>query len=117
MSDNNPPADHAFVDGTNGENKTGNPIEENLKSRRTWLRCLFMLVSGVLASVAVFAGSVIVILGFFHVLITGEVHQQIKEAGQSVAAYLYNIARYLTFNTDEKPFPFGGAWPAGSSEE
>jgi hypothetical protein len=113
MSDDNPPADHAFVD----ENRTGNPIEENIKSRRTWLRCLFMLVTCVLASVAVFAGSVIVVLGFFHVLFTGEVQQPIKEAGQSVSTYLYNISRYLTFNTDEKPFPLSGAWPSGSSEQ
>ena len=113
MSNDNPPADHAFVD----DNKTGNPIEENLKSGATWMRGLFMLVSCVLASVAMFVGSVIVVLGFFYVLFTGEVNQQIKVAGQSVAAYIYKIARYLTFNTDEKPFPLGGEWPSGSREE
>lgn len=113
MSNDNPPADHAFVD----DSKTGKPIEENLKSGTTWLRLLFMLISSVLAGVAVFAGSVIVILGFFYVLFTGEINQQIKEAGQSLASYLYNIARYLTFNTDEKPFPLGGEWPTGQSEE
>ncbi len=113
MSNDNPPVDDAFV----GENKSGNPIEENLKSGATWMRCLFMLISCVLASVAIFAGSVIVVLGFFWVLFTGDVNQQMKEAGQSVATYLYNISRYLTFNTDEKPFPLGGAWPAGKPEE
>ena len=112
MSNDNPPADHAFVD----ENKTGNPIEENLKSSTTWMRFLFMLISCVLASVAIFAGSVIVVLGFFYVLFSGEVNRQIQEAGQSVATYIYNIARYLTFNTDEKPFPLGGGWPTGRPE-
>jgi len=112
MSNDNPPADHAFAD----DNKTGNPIEENIKSGTTWLRCLFILISCVLASVALFAGSVIVALGFFHVLFTGEVNTQIREAGQSVAAYIYNIARYMTFNTDVRPFPLGGEWPSGSSE-
>ena len=113
MSNDNPPADHAF----DGDNKSGNPIEENLKSGATWMRFLFMLISCVLASVAIFAGSVVVVLGFFWVLFTGEVNQQMKEAGQSVATYLYDIARYLTFNTDEKPFPLGGAWPARTPEE
>ena len=113
MSDDNPPADHVSAD----ENETGNPIEENLKSGTTWMRGLFMLISCVLASVAFFAGSVIVVLGFFWVLFTGEVNRQIKEAGQSVATYLYNIARFLTFNTEEKPFPLGGEWPSGVSEE
>jgi hypothetical protein len=113
MSNDNPPADHVFVD----ENGTGKPIEENLKSSETWMRCLFMLISVVLACVAVFAGSVIVVLGFFYVLFTGEVNQQIKEAGQSISAYIYNIARYLTFNTEEKPFPMGGEWPSSVRQE
>ena len=113
MSDDNPPADHAFVD----DNKTGNPIEENLKSGATWLRCLFMLISCVLCAVAIFAGSVIVVLGFFYVLFTGEVNQQIRGAGQSLATYFYNISRYLTFNTDVKPFPLGGEWPSGRSDD
>ena len=76
-----------------------------------------MLVSCILAGVAIFAGSVIVVLGFFYVLFTGEANPQIKEAGQSVSAYIYNIARYLTFNTDEKPFPLGGEWPSSSHAE
>ena len=113
MSKDNPPADTDFVD----DNKTGNPIEENLKSGATWLRGLFMLISCVLGSVAFFAGSVIVALGFFWVLFTGEVNRQIREAGQAVATYIYNIARYLTFNSDEKPFPLGGEWPSGGNEE
>ena len=113
MSNDNPPADHAFVD----DNKTGNPVEENLKSGTTWLRGLFMLVICILASVALFVGTWIVVFGFFWVLFTGEVNLQLKEAGQSVAAYLYNIARYLTYNTDEKPFPLGGEWPSGSEDE
>jgi hypothetical protein len=113
MSNDNPPADHAFVD----DNNSGDPIWENLRSGTTWFRCLFMLISCVLLCVATFVGSVIVVFGFFYVLITGEVRQQIKEAGQSVATYIYNIARYLTFNTDEKPFPMGGQWPSGSIEE
>jgi len=113
MSNDNPPADHVFVDGK----KTENAIEQNLKSGATWLRCLFMVISCILASVAIMAGSVIVALGFFYVLFTGEVNQQIREAGQSVAKYIYNIALYLTFNTEEKPFPLGGEWPSASQEE
>ena len=111
MSDDNPPADHVFV----ADNKTGNPIEENLKSGTTWTRFLFMLISCVLFSVAMFAGTVIVLLGFFWVLFSGEVNQQIRETGQSLAAYIYNICRYLTFNTDQRPFPMGGEWPSGSN--
>ncbi len=113
MSNDNPAADDAYVD----DSKTGKPIEENLKSGVTWMRGLFMLVSCVLASVALFAGGVIVVLGFFWVLFTGAVNDEIKAVGQSVATYIYNISRFLTFNTDERPFPLGGAWPAGIAAE
>ena len=112
MSDQNPPVDHAFVD----EPGTGKPIEENLKSKATWTRLLFMLIACVLISIASFVGSFVVILGFLWLLVTGEVNQQIRQVGQSIAAYVYEIIRYLTFNTEQRPFPLGGDWPSGSAD-
>ncbi len=66
MSDDNPTADQAFEDS----NRTGNPIEENLKSRATWLRLAFMVVSAMLLFVTSFVGSLVVVLGFLWVLFT-----------------------------------------------
>ena len=114
MSDTNPPADHAFVE----EDESGKPIEENLKSRATWTRFLFMVLSYVLVSLAGMVGSVVVVLGFLMVLFTGEVNRELRGVGQSIAAYIYENVRYLTFNTDERPFPFGGKWPSpGDSDD
>ena len=112
MSDENPTADDAYAD----DNRSGNPIEENLKSRATWLRLAFMLISVMLLSVTSVVGSLIVILGFFWLLFTGEINRQMQQVGQSIAAYIYELIRYLTFNTEEKPFPMGGKWPSGDSE-
>lgn len=112
MSDENPPADQVISD----DNRSGNPIEENLKSRATWLRLAFMLISVMLLGVTSVVGSLIVILGFFWLLFTGEINRQMQQVGQSIAAYIYELIRYLTFNTEEKPFPMGGKWPSGDSE-
>ena len=112
MSDENPPADQVIAD----DNRSGNPIEENLKSGATWLRLAFMLISVMLLSVTSVVGSLIVILGFFWRLFTGEINRQMQQVGQSIAAYIYELIRYLTFNTEEKPFPMGGKWPSGDSE-
>ncbi len=112
MSDQNPTVDHAFVD----DSGSGKPIEENIKSKATWTRLIFMLISYVLISIASFVGTFIVVLGFLWLLITGEVNQQIRQVGQSIAAYVYEIVRYLTFNTDQRPFPLGGDWPSGSAD-
>jgi hypothetical protein len=111
MSDSNPPADDIFVE----HKEPGKPIEENLKSRATWTRCLFMLISYVLMILAGFVGVAVVVLGFLMVLFTGEVNRELREVGQSIAAYVYENIRYLTFNTDDRPFPFGNPWPPGST--
>jgi len=113
MSGDNPPADHVVSD----ESETGVPIEENIKSRSTWLRLVFMIVFYVLASLASAVGSVVVLLGFLWVLFTGEKNRQLQQAGQVIAAYIYEIIRYLTFNTDDKPFPFGNDLPGSKAAE
>jgi len=113
MSDTNPPADHAFVD----EKQPGTPIEENLKSRATWTRFIFMVISYLLVSLAGLVGSVIVVLGFLWVLFTGEVNRELRGVGQSLASYIFESIRYLSFNTDDRPFPFGNKWPGSGTEE
>ena len=112
MSDQNPPADHVFVE----DGKPGKPIEENIKSRATWTRLLFMVICYILVSIASFVGTFIVVLGFLWLLFTGEINRQLQQVGQSIAAYVYEIIRYLTFNTDDRPFPLGGEWPSGSAD-
>ncbi len=112
MSNDNPTIDQVNVDDTdNGR------IEKNLKSRTTWLRLLFMCIYGLLASLASMVAGVVVVLGFLMVLFTGEVNRELRQLGQGIASYLFQIIRYLTFNTDEKPFPFGLAWPTEEEAE
>jgi len=110
MSDDNPPADHVIADN----NDSGIPIEENVKSRSTWLRLVFMIVFYVLATVASAVCSVVVVLGFLWVLFTGEKNRQLQQAGQVIATYIYEIIRYLSYNTDDRPFPFDKGLPAAN---
>ena len=117
MSHENPPADHVITDDKPEGQETSAPLEENIKSRSTWMRLLFMAVFYVLATLASAVGSVVVVLGFFWVLFTGEKNRQLQQAGQVVAGYIYEIIRYLTFNTDERPFPLGGEWPSGTAKD
>lgn len=112
-SRDNPPADHVVGD----DDHAGIPIEENIKSRSTWLRLVFMLIFYVIATLTGAVASVVVVLGFLWVLFTGEKNRQLQQAGQAVAGYLYEIIRYLTFNTDDKPFPFGSDFPSPDTPE
>lgn len=113
MSDTNPTADQVLVD----EKDPVKPVQENIKSRSTWMRFLFMAICCILVSLASMVGSVIVIFGFVWVLITGNVNRELREVGQSLATYIYQNICFLTFNTDDKPFPFGGKWPSPSDED
>ena len=112
MSDDNP-----AIDQVEGNEPESNKIEQNIKSRTTWLRLLFMALFGVIIGLTGMVGTVIVVIGFFWVLITGEVNPELRRIGQAIAAYMYEIVRYLTFNTDDKPFPFGGSWPTGETTD
>ena len=89
------------------------PVEEHLKERSTWLRLLFMAVVALLSCVCGVVVSVVVLLQFCWKLFTGETNPQLDRLGQSLASYMYQIVRYLTFNTEQRPFPFDEEWPNG----
>ncbi|MBT4885145.1 MAG: DUF4389 domain-containing protein [Legionellales bacterium] len=50
------------------------------------------------------------ILQYLHVLIKKSKHPTILSFGHSVAQYTYEIVSYVTFNTEDIPFPFS-SWP------
>ena len=113
MNETNPTADDAFSD----ERGQGKPIEDNLKSRATWTRFLFMVISAILVWLASLVGMVVVVLGFLMVLFTGQINRELRDVGQSLASYIYENIRFLTFNTDDRPFPFGGEWPTAGRDD
>ena len=111
MSDSNPPADHIIDD-----NEPQGSMEDNLKSKSTWVRLVFMVIFGIVANIVGFVTAAIVVLGFLFVLFTGEVNDKLRRAGAISAAYLAEIISFLTFNTDTKPFPFDAELPSASDD-
>ena len=87
-------------------------FEEHIKSRTTWLRLLFMIVFVFLYGVSRIVVIAVVVLQFLWVLFTGETNDKLKAFGQSLATYTYQLVRYLTYNTDSRPFPFDDDWPS-----
>ncbi len=114
MSDNNPTVDQVAVDdGENTASADDGKIEKNLKSKSTWLRLVFMFIYAVLIGIVGMVGGFVVVLGFLWVLFTGEINRQLQQVGRSIASYIAEITLYLTYNTEQKPFPLGGEWPSG----
>jgi hypothetical protein len=88
-------------------------IKENLKSQDTWLRLLFIVIYGAVLWVTSIVLAFVVVLQFLSVLFTRGTQSNLLAFGGSLAEYVRQIVAYLTFNTEDKPFPFGD-WPAGS---
>ncbi|MGH1536902.1 MAG: DUF4389 domain-containing protein [Gammaproteobacteria bacterium] len=86
-------------------------LSKNLKSKSIWMRLLFMLVTTFLYSVSRIVVGAVVVVQFFWVLFTGETNQKLQIFGRSLATYTNQIILYLTFNTEERPFPFDVDWP------
>lgn len=115
MNDNGPPRDHVVDDPDSGEELDDQNLEQNIKSRSTWLRLLFMILFVVLWGISRLVILAVVVLQFFWVLFTGETNVRLGKFGLSLATYSYQIILYLTYNSEAQPFPFSD-WPSGPPE-
>ena len=87
-------------------------IKQNIKERTTWMRGLYMLLFLIFYSVAKVIIFSIIAFQFVLSLLTGKTNDRLIKLGQSLSTYLYQILTFLTFNSEEHPYPFG-AWPSG----
>ena len=92
-------------------------LQENIKSRTTWLRLFFILVFVAIYGVSRIIIGTVIISQFFFVLITGQRNDRLNGLGQGLATYTYHIVLYLTFNTEVRPYPFEMDWPNGPPEK
>ena len=86
----------------------------NLKQRLTrpsiWLRLVFMIVLAIAFSIAEIVIFAVSIFQFFATLFTRKPNIQLMRFGRNLACYLQQITTFMTFATDERPFPFS-PWP------
>ncbi|UCH74278.1 MAG: DUF4389 domain-containing protein [Rhodospirillales bacterium] len=80
------------------------------RSRRTWTRGFFMLLFLVILWLARLLLIVVAVFQFGAQLITRRPVGRLLPFGRSLAIYLQEIALFLTYNSEYKPFPFA-SWP------
>jgi hypothetical protein len=88
-------------------------LKANLTSSSTWQRGLFMLLFAVLWSLAEIILTAVALFQFGSRLLTGSVNRRLLNFAQGLATYIYQIALYVTFRSDERPYPFE-VWPKGA---
>lgn len=87
-------------------------LKDNVREKSTWMRALYMLLFAIIYSVSEIVLTAVVIFQFFTVLFTRKANERLLKLGQSLATFIYQIIQYLTFISDDRPYPFG-AWPRG----
>ena len=90
-----------------------NGIGEHLTSRASWLRLLFMVLFFALWSITRLVVLAVVILQVLFLLLSGARNERLAGFGASLAVYSYELVAYLTFASEDQPFPFSD-WPDGS---
>jgi hypothetical protein len=86
-------------------------IKTNVKSRGTWKRAVHMIVLAIAFNVAELVIYAVTIFQFLSALITGEPNGNLRRFGTELGDYVSSIVRFLTFASEEKPFPFA-PWPS-----
>jgi hypothetical protein len=88
-------------------------VKQNLMSRGTWTRLIFMILFAAIFYVAVVVLVAGVLIQFLLKLFTGDPNARLTKLGESLARYVYQIVRFLTFNTEDMPFPWSD-WPGAA---
>ncbi|MBU3070308.1 DUF4389 domain-containing protein [Aestuariicella sp. G3-2] len=85
-------------------------MKSNLLSSTHWLRLVFMVLFAVILQVAAAVMWVVVILQFLFSLFTGQNNDNLREFGHSLSVFIYQTWQFLSYNSEEKPYPFQD-WP------
>lgn len=91
-------------------------LKENITAKETWLRGLFILIFAFLLAVARVVMWATVLFQFLVTLFAGKVNEKLLSFSSSLCRFVYQCFLYVTYNANEKPFPFG-EWPSGDEDE
>jgi len=81
-------------------------LKENVMDTNIWLRLVFMLVFAVVFAATRVVLVVVIAAQFLWVLFTANRNDKLLGFGSQLATFIYQIYRYLSFNTEKRPFPF-----------
>ena len=81
-------------------------LKRHVKDKDTWLRFVYLVLFGVVFYVSVFITFLASGLQFLAKLFSGSSFEGLAEFGDNLATYQGQVTRYLTFASDQKPFPF-----------
>ncbi len=87
-------------------------VKDNIKKQSTWMRGLYMLLFTIFYTLAEILLFTIVVFQFVLKLLSGDTNERLRKLGQQISTYIYQILQFMSFNSEQHPYPFGG-WPKG----
>ncbi len=81
-------------------------MTDQYQGQASWKRVIFVAVFWIIFHFAQIVAAIVTIAQCGFVLITNNPNQQLLKFGDSLGKYIHDILRYVTFNSDQQPFPF-----------
>jgi hypothetical protein len=98
------------------EQSSSNATLNQLKQGSKWVRILYMVLFVIAYGIAEFILTGIVIVQVILNLLTGKINERLREFSNDLSRYVYDTLRFLTFNTEDKPFPLSD-WKQGKQTD
>lgn len=81
-------------------------VKENVQSASIWIRLIYMLLFVFATYLSMMVFWFVVVVQFLFALITGQPNPHIAKFSDVLCQYIAQCLGFLSFGTEEKPFPF-----------
>jgi len=83
-----------------------NTTRDHLTELSTWTRMVFIVLFAIVFNFVELLVAGIVAIQFVSQLCTGRTVPRLQEQGKVLAKYVHEIVLFLTYQTDQRPYPF-----------
>ncbi len=91
-------------------------VMENVKKGATWLRVIHLIGYCIVLNLVMVVSWVLVAAQALFSIFTGSDNRNLRLLGSSLAQYASEILNFVTYNSDDKPFPFK-PFPVGVEQD
>jgi hypothetical protein len=91
-------------------------IKDKDKNPEIFSRIFYTILFAFIGWMSLWVFGFVVLIQFGFLLITGQVNKNLKGFNKEVGLFLFDMIKYLSFQTSVKPFPFRD-WPYGEETD
>ena len=85
-------------------------VKVNVKNVDTWIRGLFIIIYAIIFYMLYWVVWLVVVFQFVMKVLLGKLNPQLMNFSAGLTRYALQILRYVTFQSEERPWPVG-PWP------